>query len=579
VLPVALVLCTGPAILALARAGGDPDLVRSAGARLAAGALVVLPLAGSTRRDLLTRLALAGATSGLAASGAGRAILLPGVLFLVAALALLVLLERDRLSAAVAGTRRTHAAGGSRRPLASAAVAVALTALVVVPLARSVGLAPPHRNLGAGGAAESSGATGGGRLDGDAGAIDLRQRGSLPDTPVARVATHDALLWRSMVLTDYDGQSWRATESDSGAPSSSSPFAGPVDDSGTDSGNDSGTVGPGSRSDAVDLLSTSDHLLLSPGTMTGLNPSSGSPLGYGDAWRAPADQYTVVSHIPVLPADDQTPVASDTSDPRDLALPPLPARVSELARTITAGTGTRKEAVDAVTRYLREHYRYRLDTPAPQQGQDAVDDFLFTRGEGFCEQFASAATVLLRAVGVPTRLAVGYADGTPTESGRVLRGTDAHAWIEVEFPGTGWVAADPTAGAQRADGTPGRWRAWFSSYGTGAALLSLAGLAGSVLIGVAHASAQRRRQERELDPLDRALRRLDRRLGAERRRPDETLREFADRVSLDEPERSALRVAENMRYAQSPPPAGARATAAITLARRGRGRGRGRSIS
>ena len=80
------------------------------------------------------------------------------------------------------------------------------------------------------------------------------------------------------------------------------------------------------------------------------------------------------------------------------------------------------------------------------------------RREGFCEQFASAATVLLRAVGVPTRLAVGYADGTPTEAA----GCSA---VRMRTPGSrsssrapGWVAADPTAGAQRADGTPSRWR-------------------------------------------------------------------------------------------------------------------------
>jgi hypothetical protein len=144
----------------------------------------------------------------------------------------------------------------------------------------------------------------------------------------------------------------------------------------------------------------------------------------------------------------------------------------------------------------------------------------------------------------------------------------------VEFPGTGWVAADPTAGAQRADATAGRWRSWLSSYGTGAALLSLAGLAGSVLIALAHASAQRRRQERELDPLDRALRRLDRRLGAERRRTDETLREFADRVGLDDADRAALRVAEDVRYARSQPADGTRRAAAGTLTRR---RARGRS--
>jgi hypothetical protein len=402
--------------------------------------------------------------------------------------------------------------------------------------------------------------------------MDLRQRGNLSDAPVARVATTDALLWRSMVLTDYDGQTWRATGSALEAPPSGSAFVGRAGAAGI--GDPAASADPGLRTDRVELLSSSDRLLLAPGTVSGLSPSTGTPLGYGNTWRAPADDYTVVSRVPTLPAGDPTAVDARTADQRNLALPPLPARVTALAQEITAGATTRATAVEAVSDYLREHYRYRLDTPAPRRGQEAVDDFLFTTREGFCEQFASAAAVLLRAVGVPTRLAVGYADGKLTNAGRVLRGTDAHAWIEVEFPGTGWVASDPTAGAQRADATVSRWRSWLSSYGTGAALLSLAGLVGSVLIAVAHASAQRRREERELDPLDRALRHLDRRLGSERRRPDETLREFADRVGLDESERSALRVAEDMRYAQSVPPEVTRDAAAGTLTR---SRARGRS--
>ncbi|HSP39552.1 MAG TPA: transglutaminaseTgpA domain-containing protein [Frankiaceae bacterium] len=571
VLPVALVLCTGPAMLALLRANGDPELVRTAGARLAAGALVVFPLAGSARRDLLTRLALAAVTAGLAASIGGATVLLPGLLFLASALVLLAVLERDRLtplriaSRASAPTVRSvrsvpRPAASVPRPALAAGVALLATGLLAVTLAGAVTLPTPHagRNGGSGVNGEAgTPASGGDRLSSSTGHLDLRQRGDLPHEPVAQVATADPLLWRSSVLTGYDGNTWRALGS-SGTETAPGPQA-------------------ADRTDAVTLLGPGDRVLLSPGVVTGLEPAGGRGLGYGNARRTASDSYTVTSAVPTVGPDDRTPVAEPTSDQRALELPELPARVVDLARGLTAGASTRTEAVDAIVRHLRETYRYRLDSAVPDRGTDAVDDFLFRTREGFCEQFASAAAVLLRAVGVPTRLAVGYADGNPSNGGRLLRGSDAHAWIEVEYPDAGWVAVDPTAGVRRADGDASGWRAWLSTHGTGTALLALVGLAGGVALGVGQAAAQRRRQERGLDPLDRALSRLDRRLGVARRRPDETLREFADRLPLTADERSAVLVAEASRYAPAAPDQRTRRTAADVLIRfPGRRNGSGR---
>jgi hypothetical protein len=83
----------------------------------------------------------------------------------------------------------------------------------------------------------------------------------------------------------------------------------------------------------------------------------------------------------------------------------------------------------------------------PPAGVDAVDDFLFGSRRGFCEQIATALAVMLRSRGVPARLATGY---VPGERDRVtglwkVRASDAHAWVEVWFPETGWQAFDPTA--------------------------------------------------------------------------------------------------------------------------------------
>ena len=129
--------------------------------------------------------------------------------------------------------------------------------------------------------------------------------------------------------------------------------------------------------------------------------------------------------------------------------PGLPARVRELAAQLTASATTRYDAVNAVDSYLQTHEVYDLTSPLPAKGEDAVDDFLFVSHRGFCEQFASAAVIMLRSTGIPARLVTGYSKGdlTSTPGERVMRGTDAHAWIQVWYPGVGWVNSDPTAAA------------------------------------------------------------------------------------------------------------------------------------
>jgi hypothetical protein len=100
--------------------------------------------------------------------------------------------------------------------------------------------------------------------------------------------------------------------------------------------------------------------------------------------------------------------------------------------------------------------QYDLQAPVPPEGVDAVDDLLFGSQLGFCEQIASALAVMLRTQGVPTRLATGY---VPGERDRVtgvfeVRASDAHAWVEVWFPETGWQAFDPTADVPLAGESP-----------------------------------------------------------------------------------------------------------------------------
>ncbi len=99
-------------------------------------------------------------------------------------------------------------------------------------------------------------------------------------------------------------------------------------------------------------------------------------------------------------------------------------------------------------------FRYSLQT-APSGGDDALVEFLTVGRTGYCEQFASAMAVMLRAVGIPSRVAVGFTGGTDFGDYRSIRTSDAHAWVEAYFPGTGWVLFDPTPLDRRPDDHPG----------------------------------------------------------------------------------------------------------------------------
>jgi hypothetical protein len=102
---------------------------------------------------------------------------------------------------------------------------------------------------------------------------------------------------------------------------------------------------------------------------------------------------------------------------------------------------------------LSANTQYSLDIPRVAAGHDAVDDFLFETKTGFCEQIASSLVVMLRSLGVPARLTVGYTAGerNPLTGLFEVRASDAHAWTEVWFPDIGWMSFDPTADVPFAD--------------------------------------------------------------------------------------------------------------------------------
>ena len=124
----------------------------------------------------------------------------------------------------------------------------------------------------------------------------------------------------------------------------------------------------------------------------------------------------------------------------------LPAEVVDLATSITANATTPFDKASALNSYFTDPangFTYSLNVPQGNSG-DALIDFL-TLKQGYCEQYASAMGIMLRAVGVPARVAIGFTQGTQTADGNYLiSSNDAHAWVEVPFVSAGWVQFDPT---------------------------------------------------------------------------------------------------------------------------------------
>ena len=134
------------------------------------------------------------------------------------------------------------------------------------------------------------------------------------------------------------------------------------------------------------------------------------------------------------------------SAPGFASLAGVDPRVIALARSVTAGRDTDFDRAMALQDFFTARdspFRYSLQT-APPRGDDALVEFLTVGRTGYCEQFASAMAVMLRAVDIPSRVAVGFTGGTDLGEYRSIRTSDAHAWVEAYFPGSGWVAFDPT---------------------------------------------------------------------------------------------------------------------------------------
>ena len=140
-----------------------------------------------------------------------------------------------------------------------------------------------------------------------------------------------------------------------------------------------------------------------------------------------------------------------------LSLPALDPRIPQLAREMTAGATTEVEQARAIESHLRHDYGYTLELLSKPVA-DPLAYFLFERKKGHCEYFASAMAVMLRTIGIPSRVVTGFQSGVynPMTGWQVVRASDAHSWVEAWLDGRGWTTFDPTP-VDTSSGAPNLW--------------------------------------------------------------------------------------------------------------------------
>jgi transglutaminase-like putative cysteine protease len=288
--------------------------------------------------------------------------------------------------------------------------------------------------------------------------MDTSVRGALSDEIVMRVRAPEPAFWRGQTFARFDGRRWHADD-DIGTPrlGPNIEIPPPLGDT------------PVVDDVAVDRFVQTYHLETDMPNVVFHASRPSLVVIDTDVWTRPdgalrattvlpkGSVYTVVSNrVRVdgallarqgLIGQGMTPLGQQVFA-RYLEIPEstTPETIA-LASELAAGRTSTYDVVLAYEAWLSQNVEYDLNAPLPEPGEDAVHDFLFDSRLGFCEQIASALAVMLRTQGVPARIATGYVAGERDGLTGVfeVRASDAHAWVEVWFPETGWQAFDPTA--------------------------------------------------------------------------------------------------------------------------------------
>jgi transglutaminase-like putative cysteine protease len=305
-----------------------------------------------------------------------------------------------------------------------------------------------------------------------------------------KVGTYD-LRWRGVALADFDGHSWsnprqqlvlqRGADNSFSIPSFGTKIARP----------------PGSGEPSIREKVIHYRVLMEPigANVFFLAPWARSVRGEYqtvsvDAGAAVYDLdgqhqigvYEADSDIGA-PSPEQLRKASEDYPPQVsgsyLRLPVIDPRIPRLAAQIVGSASSNYDKASALEHYLKTHFGYTLQLPRTAV-KDPLANFLFERKQGHCEYFASTMAVMLRTLGIPSRVVNGFrSDEFNDITGNyVVRAKNAHAWVEAFFPGYGWQSFDPTpagnAGTPQGWGRVGLyldamssfWREWIISYDT-----------------------------------------------------------------------------------------------------------------
>ena len=251
--------------------------------------------------------------------------------------------------------------------------------------------------------------------------------------------------WRVGALATYTGDGWTRT-------GLSRPYLGALD--GPVGSNRTVVQRYSLRTAATDLpaaaypvdvrnISSSSVDVTSTGTLT------------ADGRLPNGTNYTIESRVPSATVSELRAAGTDyplSIEERYTALPrsSVPERVYNLTDQVTSQSSNPFESARAIESYLEDNKEYSQNVSAPSSTM--ADGFLFEMDAGYCTYFAGTMATMLRTQGIPARVAVGYSSGQYVGNDTwVVRGTDAHAWVEVYFPDTGWVEFDPTPSGEVRD--------------------------------------------------------------------------------------------------------------------------------
>ncbi|MFN0100917.1 MAG: DUF3488 and DUF4129 domain-containing transglutaminase family protein [Bryobacteraceae bacterium] len=296
-------------------------------------------------------------------------------------------------------------------------------------------------------------------LPGFGGEVDLRKIGEMQTSSrtimYVRIPNHGDVLnlrWRGSAMSRFDGRRW--TTSGDMAEEVRLRYgmtAIPIRNHGER---------PGRREKyEVQLTETGMNALFVAGIPESLEANVGliAVLSNGTI-RIVSDMPSVLRYSVTSFFDDYggdgTPILTRDELRRLLEIPAqFDPRILELAQRAAGSENNPGLQARRLVEYLQRSYGYTLELPDSEQA-DPIAHFLFERKEGHCEYFASSLALMLRSLGIPSRVVTGFQGGTvnPLNGWYTVRASDAHSWVEAFIPGNGWTAYDATPATARLQG-------------------------------------------------------------------------------------------------------------------------------